>query len=133
VGLHERIVRLLRGLSKGFPSCLELHGAEPATTVIQLPTLRRHLVGVEAAATVFSRRVSPFGTPRTPFIARGRKVEQAVDDHECNHYTSGTELVDDFACKERRMSDQRCRICTSSRRNASCRSAGACRLYGDPH
>jgi hypothetical protein len=67
-----------------------------------------------------------FGTPRTAFIPRGRLVEQAVDDHQCNHYTSGTELVDDFACKERRMSDEGCRICTSSRRHASCRSAAAC-------
>jgi len=42
----------------------------------------------------------PFGTPWTAFIPRGGLAEQAVDDHQCNHYTSGTELVDDFACKE---------------------------------
>ena len=58
-GLYERIVRLSGGLSKGFPSCLELHRVEPAATVIQLPALRRHLFGIEAAPTVLSRWIEP--------------------------------------------------------------------------
>ena len=34
-------------------------------------------------------------------------VEQAVDDHEVrNHYADGTELVDDFVDKQRRLPEQ---------------------------
>ena len=43
---------------------------------------------------------SPFRNAVDCLHSRGGLAEQAVDDHQCNHYTSGTELVDDFACKE---------------------------------
>jgi hypothetical protein len=37
-------------------------------------------------------------------VDAGRLVEQAVDDHDVRkHYTSGPELVEDFASKERRL------------------------------
>ena len=40
------------------------------------------------------------------FVAAGRLVEEAVDDHDVRkHYTSGAELVDDFAGKKRRIPD----------------------------
>ena len=45
-GLYGRIVRLSGGLSEGFRTCLEPDRVEPAATVIQLPALRRHLVGL---------------------------------------------------------------------------------------
>jgi hypothetical protein len=38
------------------------------------------------------------------FIARGRLVEQAADDHDVRkHYSSARELIDDFAGKERKL------------------------------
>jgi hypothetical protein len=38
------------------------------------------------------------------FIAQGRLVEQAVDDHDAReHYADGRELVDDFAGKQRKL------------------------------
>jgi hypothetical protein len=41
------------------------------------------------------------------FVAAGRLVEEAVDDHDVRkHYTSGAELVDDFAAKKRRIPDE---------------------------
>lgn len=41
------------------------------------------------------------------FIARGRLVEQAVDDHDVRkHYSNGAELVGDFAGKERKLPEQ---------------------------
>ena len=38
-------------------------------------------------------------------LVRGQElVEQAVDDHDVSkHYTNGTELIDDFADKQRRL------------------------------
>ena len=41
------------------------------------------------------------------FVAAGRLVEEAVDDHDVRkHYMSGAELVDDFAAKKRRIPDE---------------------------
>jgi hypothetical protein len=38
------------------------------------------------------------------FIAQGRLVEQTVDDHDVRkHYSSGDELVGDFAGKQRKL------------------------------
>ena len=40
-------------------------------------------------------------------IADGRLVEQAVDDHDVlKHYTSGADLIDDFAGKQRTLPEQ---------------------------
>ena len=40
-------------------------------------------------------------------VARGRLVEQAVDDHDVRkHYPDGADLVADFAGKERRLPDR---------------------------
>jgi hypothetical protein len=40
-------------------------------------------------------------------IADGRLSEEAVDDHDVRkHYPNGTDLVDDFATKERRILDE---------------------------
>jgi hypothetical protein len=39
-------------------------------------------------------------------VAAGRLIEEAVDDHEVRkHYSSGADLVDDFAGKKRRVLD----------------------------
>lgn len=41
------------------------------------------------------------------FIARGRLIEEAVDDHDVlKHYPNGADLIDDFAAKERRIADE---------------------------
>jgi hypothetical protein len=41
------------------------------------------------------------------FIAEGRLLEQAVDDHDVRkHYANGVELVDDFAGKQRRLPER---------------------------
>ena len=41
------------------------------------------------------------------FILSGRLVEEAVDDHDVlKHYANGTDLVEDFADKERRIPDR---------------------------
>ena len=38
------------------------------------------------------------------FVAQGRLLEEAVDDHDVRkHYGSGAELVDDFAGKQRKL------------------------------
>jgi hypothetical protein len=38
------------------------------------------------------------------FIADGRLIEEAVDDHDVlKHYANGADLIDDFADKERRI------------------------------
>ena len=40
-------------------------------------------------------------------VAGGRLIEEAVDDHDVRkHYANGRELVDDFAGKRRRLSDE---------------------------
>ena len=40
-------------------------------------------------------------------IESGRLVEQATDDHDVRqHYANGLELVDDFAGKQRRLTDR---------------------------
>ena len=40
------------------------------------------------------------------FVAAGRLVEEAVDDHDVRkHYRTGADLVDDFAGKDRRVPD----------------------------
>jgi hypothetical protein len=39
-------------------------------------------------------------------VLSGRLVEEAVDDHDVRkHYVNGTDLIDDFAGKERRLPD----------------------------
>ena len=41
------------------------------------------------------------------FVATGRLVEEAVDDHDVlEHYASGADLVDDFVGKERRLPEE---------------------------
>lgn len=50
-------------------------------------------------------------------VAAGRLAEQAVDDHDVRkHYANGTDLIDDFAHKERQLSsDAKARLRTVRR------------------
>src|SRR6266702_3913988 len=61
------------------------------------------------------------------FVAAGVLVEEAVDDHDVfTHYANGTELVDDFAGKERRIPDEAVTRVLSTRR--PCVTRERCRL-----
>jgi hypothetical protein len=60
-------------------------------------------------------------------IARGRLGEQAVYDHDVlKHYTSGTDLVDNFVGKQRRLPKEALPMLRSLERSCSVRDR--CRL-----
>ena len=61
------------------------------------------------------------------FLAAGRLVEEAFDDHDVlQHYASGQDLIDDFADKERRIPDEG--IAALRRVKALCVIRERCRL-----
>jgi hypothetical protein len=60
-------------------------------------------------------------------VASGRLVEEAVDDHDVlKHYAGGADLVDDFAAKKRRLSDDA--VTALRRLDAPCVTRERCRL-----
>ena len=61
------------------------------------------------------------------FVAAGRLLEEAVDDHDVlQHYANGSDLLDDFADKQRRIPDQA--VARVRRVTGPCVTRERCRL-----
>src|SRR2546430_1948998 len=91
-----------------------VEAVKPGGAVLDLQVIRPNPV-VESDARVLCkvdgesllRKADAAARAVDSLLAAGRLVEETVDDHDVRkHYRTGSDLVEDFAGKERRLPDE---------------------------